>query len=75
MKPKRIRHTVRINPETHDPEFTFYFRHNPDDPVGWFTTEQVIEAARHAKQVVTDSEFERIQSIEFPEYNSRADSE
>lgn len=74
MKPKRIKHGVRINPETHDIEFVFWFKHNPDEPVGWFTTEQVLEAAVHAEQAVTAQEFERIRSIEFPEYNAPADS-
>lgn len=73
MKPKRVRHIMRVNPHTHDYEFAFLFDHNPTEPLGWWGIDQVKIAVQQAIDTVTAKEFDAVIAREFPQYTRSED--
>ena len=63
----RIRHYIRPNPLTHDIEVAFEFVEGTVE--GWWSVEQVLEAAHAAVAAVTARSFDQLIADQYPEHH------
>lgn len=63
----RLKHYVRHNPLTHDIEIAFEFTEGVVE--GWWSIEQVREAATEAVETVTRRKFDELIADQYPEHH------